>query len=198
MVGPSKILGYEYTTTSPSPQNLLVDNYGFATWEEPLTDELTGYNVYLDYEFEIYTTDLEYQFVDLVIGNLYTAGVSAVYDDSGESDIIEVDFIYDPVGTDPNLIPLSTSLHGNYPNPFNPTTTISYSLLQEEMINISIYNVKGEKIITIIDEINPSGNHQVFWNGDDESGKVVSSGVYFYKMSAGSGHTSSKKMILLK
>jgi photosystem II stability/assembly factor-like uncharacterized protein len=198
LVGPSKILGYEDPTTYPSPQNLLVDNYGFATWEEPLTDELTGYNVYLDDEFEIYTANLEYQFVDLVNGNLYTAGVSSVYDDSGESEIIEVDFIYDPVGTDTNLIPLSTSLHRNYPNPFNPTTTISYSLLQEEMIDISIYNVKGEKIRTIIDEFTPVGNHKVIWNGDDESGKVVSSGVYFYKISTGSGYTSSKKMILLK
>ena len=61
----------------------------------------------LPYKFEIYTANLEYQFVDLVNGNLYTAGVSSVYDDSGESEIIEVDFIYDPVGTDTNLIPLS-------------------------------------------------------------------------------------------
>lgn len=87
----------------------------------------------------------------------------------------------------------------NYPNPFNPTTTISFNLNTEtsENTEIVIYNLKGQKVKQMVNEVLPAGSHSVVWNGTDDAGKTVSSGVYFYKMKAGS-YTSTRKMILIK
>lgn len=93
--------------------------------------------------------------------------------------------------------PLSTNLGSNYPNPFNPETTIRYSVKERSPVNISIYNLKGQLVNTLVNEEKYAGNHSVRWNGTDSSGHYVSSGVYFYKMSAGN-YTTFKKMILMK
>jgi flagellar hook assembly protein FlgD len=86
----------------------------------------------------------------------------------------------------------------NYPNPFNPETTISFAKLDgNNRTEIAIYNLKGQKIKTLLNEVLPAGRHSVLWNGTDESGKKVASGVYFYKMKSGS-FNSTRKMILVK
>ena len=178
------------------PTNLtVIADTGLFTWDAPASRDLTGYDVYLDSLFLENVTDTEFQFDNLVYEQTYMAGVSAVYDD-GTSEIIEIDFTYTGTGAG-NVIVSKTDLLCNYPNPFNPTTRISYSLLQQEMVNISIYNIKGEKIKTIVNEITPAGNHQSFWNGSDNKGKSVASGIYFYKMRTGN-FVNIKKMILLK
>ena len=86
----------------------------------------------------------------------------------------------------------------NYPNPFNPTTTISFSIPNESNISISIYNIKGQKIKSLVTESFETGNHSIVWNGDDESGKAVSSGVYLYKLSVNGVTDIIKKCMLLK
>ncbi len=96
------------------------------------------------------------------------------------------------------ILPI-TQLSGNYPNPFNPTTTIYYELAENSHVTISIYNLLGQKVKTLLDERVNSGSHQVFWNGKDEHNKFVSSGIYFYEMNLQNGdYTSTKKMLLLK
>ncbi|RLC50281.1 MAG: hypothetical protein DRH79_07845, partial [Candidatus Cloacimonadota bacterium] len=90
---------------------------------------------------------------------------------------------------------------GNYPNPFNPETTISFSLNPEdaEDAELIIFNSKGQKIKTF--HINSSTLQSIYsitWNGTDNSNRSVSSGVYFYKMRAGARYTNTRKMILLK
>lgn len=88
----------------------------------------------------------------------------------------------------------------NYPNPFNPTTIISFSLTAKDAKNatLEIYNLKGQKIKTFSNlQITQFTNQQIIWNGKDDNNKKVSSGVYFYKMKAGN-YLSTKKMILLK
>lgn len=98
-----------------------------------------------------------------------------------------------------NLINAQSELIGNYPNPFNPTTTISYNLAQDSRVLISIYNLKGQKIKTLVNEPQIAGRHDVTWNGVDNENKSVSSGIYFYEMwMKDSDYTSIKKMILLK
>lgn len=163
----------------------------FATCGRPLEN----YNVYLDNVLVDDTTDLQYQLMDLVAGTTYTAGVSAVYTD-GESDIVEVDFVYNPSATD-GQIPNVNALIGNYPNPFNPECKIAYAVAQEAEVTIAVYNVRGQKICTLVDGIIESGNHDVIWNGTDDNGVSVSSGVYYYKMDSGK-FTSSRKMVLMK
>jgi len=97
------------------------------------------------------------------------------------------------------IIPIINKLYQNYPNPFNPSTTISFSLPVEENIEVAVYNLKGQKVKTITKGEFDEGNYSVIWNGDDESGKPVSSGVYFYKFKTESGdYTSTKKMLLMK
>ena len=95
-------------------------------------------------------------------------------------------------------------LLNNYPNPFKPSgagrspaTTISYQLPEYSKVNLSVYNIKGKKVKTLVNEKLDAGTHQVVWNGKDENGKSVTSGIYFYKMNSGK-FTSIKKMILLK
>ncbi len=98
---------------------------------------------------------------------------------------------------DPTVPALQTSLNGNYPNPFNPETTISLSLKDTAPVKVEIFNLKGQLVKTLVNETLPAGNHNLVWKGVDNHGKAVSSGVYFYKMSTGK-YSSTKKMIMMK
>jgi len=85
----------------------------------------------------------------------------------------------------------------NYPNPFNPTTTISFEIAEAGKTQIEIYNVKGQKIKTLLDETMEIGGHSTIWNGTDSDDKQVASGIYFYKVSVNNTE-QIKKMILIK
>jgi len=91
-----------------------------------------------------------------------------------------------------NNAPAYFSLEQNYPNPFNPKTIINYSIAKSEFVEIKIYNSLGQEIKTLVNEINQPGNHSINFNGSS-----LSSGVYFYRINAGS-FSQTKKMILLK
>ena len=69
----------------------------------------------------------------------------------------------------------------NYPNPFNPETTISYDVAQKGSVTVDIYNLKGQKVKSLVNENKEAGTHSVIWQGDNNQGKQVSSGTYFYK-----------------
>ena len=163
--------------------------------------DLTGYKVYLDDDL-ISTVGInifDYTFGALVNGQEYVAGVSAVYDE-GDSEIVEITFTY--TGTDAgDVVVAATELNGNYPNPFNPVTTIGYSIKDPGNVTLEVYNLKGQLIKTLVNEVKETGNHTEIWNGTDDSNKSVSSGVYFYKMVSEGNigrYTSTKKMILMK
>jgi len=89
-------------------------------------------------------------------------------------------------------------LIGNYPNPFNPETTISFSVAQtSSLVNVEIFNIKGQKVKQLVNEILPAGRHIAVWNGKDDNGKQAASGIYFYQMKSGD-YQKSSKMLLLK
>ena len=157
--------------------------------------DLTGYNVYLDDVMQDFTTETEWIFTDLTNGTIYTAAVEAVYDD-GVSELIELDFEYMGLGGG-NIIIAATTLKGNYPNPFNPETNIAYSVKEAGKVSIEVYNLRGQLVKTLVDGVNEAGDHIIVWNGTNEAGKSVASGVYFYKMKANK-FVSTKKMILMK
>lgn len=90
-----------------------------------------------------------------------------------------------------------SSLEGNYPNPFNPTTTISFALAENGIVNLEIYNLRGQKIKTLLNETRSRGKHSIAWNGNDDNENPVSSGIYFYKMKTKFSE-QTKKMILMK
>lgn len=95
-------------------------------------------------------------------------------------------------------LPAYATLNGNYPNPFNPTTSISFSIPNESKVSLDVYNIKGQKVKTLVNNDLGIGNHSIVWNGVDESGKSVSSGVYFYKLSVNGKSKAVKKCLMLK
>lgn len=94
-------------------------------------------------------------------------------------------------------VPTSYRLAGNYPNPFNPATTISFSLAQSGDVKLTVFNVLGQSVTTLVDGTMEAGEHNVVWNGTDANGNTVSSGVYLYRLEA-NDFSETKKMTLLK
>ncbi len=96
-----------------------------------------------------------------------------------------------------HILPSNYTLSQNYPNPFNPVTTIYYRLSKKEHVKLGIYNMRGQLVKMLVDKDVPAGVHSVKWDGTDESGSRVSSGVYIYRMEAGN-FRASRHMIFLK
>jgi len=94
-------------------------------------------------------------------------------------------------------LPSSFTLSQNYPNPFNTTTVISYCLRKNAHVRVVVYNLRGQKVKTLVDEQKPAGEYQTTWEGRNDSGEEVASGVYFYRMNAGD-FSQTKKMVLLR
>lgn len=94
-------------------------------------------------------------------------------------------------------VPTSFRLLNNYPNPFNPTTTIAFEIPQSENVSLQIFNVNGELVKTIANEILPAGHFEKNWDGKNDYGSQVSSGIYIYRLKAGM-FDRSFKMVLMK
>jgi len=94
-------------------------------------------------------------------------------------------------------IPLITSLNNIYPNPFNPSTTISYGVANAERVNIQIFNIKGQLVRNLLSESRQSGNYRIVWDGTNDRGQSLSSGMYFMKMTAGK-YSKTSKVLMLK
>jgi hypothetical protein len=140
-----------------------------------------------------YTNDNSYFSADLFHCDGYVEPVSFALSNRLES--TETD----------NLTSYEFSLSQNYPNPFNPVTSIKYSLKTDSWVTIIIYNLLGQEVKILIDGFIPSGNSSVIWDGTNSYGKNVSSGLYFYKLTARqiSGtstayFTDQKKMVIIR
>ena len=99
--------------------------------------------------------------------------------------------------SDVSLLPTKNYLHANYPNPFNPSTTISFDLAVESLIKIDIYNIRGQKITTLVNDRFKAGTHSINWEGTDDNGQTISSGIYLYQMKT-DDYKSMRKMLLMK
>ncbi|MCL2063719.1 MAG: choice-of-anchor J domain-containing protein [Candidatus Cloacimonetes bacterium] len=93
--------------------------------------------------------------------------------------------------------PVRTELLGNFPNPFNPDTTIDFNLRSEGHVSIDIFNIRGQKVRSLVNDVLISGHHSVIWNGNDDIGRNVSSGIYFYRLNA-DGVSETRRMVLMK
>jgi len=89
-------------------------------------------------------------------------------------------------------------LNQNHPNPCNLTTTISYQLPFNTDVTLKIYNILGQEVLTLINENTPAGYHSVIWSGKDNSGQLLTSGIYFYQLRAGNNYSKTRQMMLLK
>jgi len=109
---------------------------------------------------------------------------------------------YDPVLTSinnggNNQVPERFAVSQNYPNPFNPSTTIEYDIPRRGPVVLTVYNINGQVVDILVNEVQSAGVHNATWNGRNIADQPVASGVYFYRVESGD-HVGSKKMVLLK
>lgn len=209
-----------FPNVTPQPPILEINPEEF-TFEiltnDIVTDELTienigsgvgSYSIVLDYsenwlELDSYSGEVEIGEMDTITLTIdpeglengdYTCDITIT--DNRNITIVPVTMIVDMVSAD-NLIN-ANALLGNHPNPFNPSTTISFSILEQSNVEISIYSIKGQKVKSLVHDFLSNGVHSIVWNGNDELGESVSSGVYFYRLKVNGNITSTKKMLLLK
>ncbi|MCF7794580.1 MAG: T9SS type A sorting domain-containing protein [Candidatus Cloacimonetes bacterium] len=191
--------------TPPAPENLgFIDNADDTVtlfWDQPAMNDFDHFNIYLALDgtnFDLIgeTVGINYLYEISNFQALHSFYVTTVNQSGLESDASNiVEFL--PVSSGDTPI-LQTKLNGNYPNPFNPTTTINYSVAQtSSFVTLEIFNIKGQRVKQLVNEQLAAGQHSVVWNGKDDNGKQVSTGIYFYKMKSGNYH-KSRKMLLLK
>ncbi len=146
---------------------------------------LTGYWVLLEPEGNLLSRD---------IGNktALVATDTKVYVFDPENDPTEI------VDSEENkLIPEKVELSQNFPNPFNNTTIIEFYIPTRTRVILDIYNILGQKVVRLVDDIHPAGSYNVVWNGTDAAGHQVSSGIYFYHIKTES-NKRTKRMLLIK
>jgi hypothetical protein len=130
-------------------------------------------------------------------GGSFSVWFDVTYDDACGNHYrlrLDPEFDRETAGTTPMLV---FKLGQNYPNPFNPTTTISYEIPSGSQVNLNVYDVTGKLVRTLVNGWMGEGLHAANWDGKNGSGVSVASGIYFYKMQAGS-FTGTKKMILMR
>ncbi len=156
---------------------------------------LNQYNVYLDGTIlQEGITERTYTLTNLTNGT-HTFAVTAVYENFLESDPIEYEFNY--TGNDASdIVNLSLPFIQNYPNPFNPNTNIKFNLKQDSQVNLSIFNVKGQKVATLINQNMKSGVHTLNWDGKTTQGKASTSGIYFYQLQTNYDKRIGKMMLI--
>lgn len=166
----------------------IIGNFGVTSNGQPLDFQSTGtwYNFFTGDSVE-YTSSAPFQ--NLLPGDFHIFTTEKL--PTPEGDIIS------NVIQEHDEIPVNYSLSQNYPNPFNPSTTIHFSIPSQSFVNISIYNVLGEKIKTLLAEEMQPGSFQISWNGTNDFNQNLSSGVYIYRIDA-DNFFQSRKMILLK
>ncbi|MBM3278208.1 MAG: T9SS type A sorting domain-containing protein [Candidatus Handelsmanbacteria bacterium] len=94
-------------------------------------------------------------------------------------------------------IPQDFALDANYPNPFNPETTIAYQLPATASVHLEIYDVLGQKVRTLVQQVESAGHHRAVWDGRDDGGSALAGGIYFYRLQADE-FRQVRKLLLLK
>ena len=128
----------------------------------------------------------------------YVEGVIAKLELTSEQEVAFRIALYGD-GSGRSSLPKAFALAQNAPNPFNPATTISYSVPEGRSVNVNlrVYDIRGRLVATLINEVKEAGTYTVFWEGATDAGQKVASGVYFYRMQAGE-YTQTRKMVVLK
>jgi len=186
--------------TPGTPCAMMFGNYG-DSWGGDYTDDMPSGQAWYD-DVSIVLFDSIGQasgtsFTDegLVAGETYYYSVRAV-DNRGLFGPAIIDTVVataSAIGDDNVALPMKTELVGNYPNPFNPNTTIMFNLVQPSKVQISVYNVLGQRVAEVVNRDFQAGNYRIQWNADP----TIPSGVYLYEMRT-NGFTQVKKMILMR
>jgi hypothetical protein len=186
------------------------DNAAMLSWDAPYGSDsnssLLGYNVYRATDEEgdepillnsEPVTETQYDDLKVEPGD-YQYHIKAVYEqgESLASETIYVTVMGLSVQDDYQIIK-ATELLNAYPNPFNPTTTISFTIKEADFVTVEIFNISGRRVKTLAKDNYETGKYNLVWNGENDSGKKLSSGIYFYRMKT-STYQKSKKFIMLK
>ncbi|MCK4695298.1 MAG: hypothetical protein KAT74_06035, partial [Candidatus Cloacimonetes bacterium] len=160
----------------PAPENVTltsVEDEILITWDMPNINDFSYFNIYHSFEgsfFEVLDTTVgtAYEYVIPIMGyyQFYITTVNQFEMESEASEIVE----YIPINADNSIIPMVTKLQGNYPNPFNPTTTINYSICENIKVSLKVYNIKGQLVKTLLNDKLEAGNYSAIWNGKDSNG----------------------------
>lgn len=195
-VGPPSLAVLPVTLAASEQSNLCSSHFQLITeggdWQNPLLDSLQDYeNVYGDSGSPYYTPiDLNdgIDLTELAVDNALLAEGQAYRWRAKYRDenlhwtpwSAEFQFtVVDPTSVD---LPEKTGLLNCFPNPFNPSTTVQYTLLYSGQVNVSIYNLDGQKITTLVNQQEEAGPHSALWDGTDSRGKQLTSGIYLLKM----------------
>lgn len=191
-----------------APMNLMAmgqNNTNVLTWEVSPAEDVKYYSIYRtetsgSYPAEplTFSTDLTYTDEDVEIGKNYFYVVTATDFGLNEGETSnEASVLTGVEDNKSNVIPTEFALEQNYPNPFNPATYINYQLPTNAHVTISIFNTTGQEIKTLVSKEMNAGYHTTVWDGTNNAGEKVSSGLYLYKIKTGS-FTDIKKMMLLR
>ncbi len=176
-------------------------NHAVLRWVAPdSVIEILGYSIYKNNDLldMVSPTDSLVYYDSEILTGLTSYKVTTLYE-NGESSFSNEVTISPIMGNDDqtDVIPLSTGMTSIYPNPFNPETNIRYQVTRPSRISIDIYNIRGEKISAIYEGNRTSGKYTTSWQGKDDQGHHVSSGIYFVRFTS-DGHHDMRKIVLLK
>jgi hypothetical protein len=171
------------------------------SWVAPVSDfTVSSYNVYKKINNSNFvlltTTETETCLDNVTLDGEYFYYVEAVYQEGIGYPSTQYSFNTAVAVDADNIDKPVTALYGNYPNPFNPTTTISYSLATEDKVKIEIFNVKGQLVKTLVNEVQPTGRYSIKWTGQDNTGRDCASGLYMYRFQTKGVNTIKKAMLL--
>ncbi len=203
--------GYSVDNLAPSsPVNVFAEFHAatkeiYITWEENLESDLKQYNIYrktrgaAEWQWIGSTTENEFtDYIsdpDAVKNYVYSINAEDVHENM--SKLSEAVGVVTSIEKSDNSIPKKFKLSQNYPNPFNPTTTISFNLPANSPVTITVYSASGQKVKILFKGSLTPGNYKVVWDGTDDFGNPVASGVYLYQLKAGD-FVGTKKMILMR
>jgi len=192
----------------------LVNGFVQLQWTSETETNMLGYNVYRGTDNKLAdagtitnsiipaynkSTTAEYIFTDedVLPGNSYYYWLQSVDLDLTNEFFGPLSIYIDEEAEEEKPTLYATALQKNYPNPFNPNTAIEYSLSEDTEILFSIYNIKGGLVKTLFDGVRAAGNYKINWDGTDDNGLEVTSGIYFYRLTT-NHFDQVNKMILVK
>ena len=200
------VSGYSIDNLHPgAPMNLMMTQEGddvSLSWSAPQDDDFSYHNIYRQdlgsAEPAIVFTTVDSFFVDQDVDQAgsWEYWITAVDVNSNESDPSGVVFVV-LSAYDTESIPTAYALEQNYPNPFNPSTQIRYALPEEAMVSISVYDLMGRKVRTLVSGVQSPGYRSVVWNATNDMGRHVSAGVYIYSIQTGN-FIQNRKLVLMK
>ncbi|MCB5262389.1 MAG: T9SS type A sorting domain-containing protein [Candidatus Cloacimonetes bacterium] len=195
--GPSNEVEVAISLAPPLDFAIQVVSTGIVCrWERPLSTNVTAFMIYRNGVMIGNTEFLAFLDSNVPAG-IHSYWATAIYNSTHESPASNTEEIDTLGNSDLNLTPLSNQLLDISPNPFKLSTQISFSLADKGQFELCIYNLKGEKVKTLASESQKAGIHSTLWNGSDESGRKVSSGIYLALLKT-QNTCSSRKLILLK